>query len=163
MSIVNIFEGREGHIAQKGEQSLPLACNSDSLAGAVSQRACVYSGARVVLNPITDALHLVHGPIGCASYTWDIRGSTSIRPRSLSKQLLHGYEGAGCDLRRREEAGSLFAGAGGEISSAGHLRLLHLHRGNYWRRSDLGLQQSKRGAGHSRSACEVGGISGKQE
>jgi nitrogenase molybdenum-cofactor synthesis protein NifE len=80
MSIVNIFEGREGHIARKGEQSIPLACNSDSLAGAVSQRACVYSGARVVLNPITDALHLVHGPIGCASYTWDIRGSTSSGP-----------------------------------------------------------------------------------
>ena len=56
------------------------ACNSDSLAGAVSQRACVYSGSRVVLNPITDALHLVHGPIGCASYTWDIRGSTSTGP-----------------------------------------------------------------------------------
>lgn len=80
MSIVNIFEGRKGHIARKGEQRLPLACNSDSLAGAVSQRACVYSGSRVVLNPITDALHLVHGPIGCASYTWDIRGSTSTGP-----------------------------------------------------------------------------------
>jgi len=77
--IVKIFEGREGHIQQKGD-GLPLACNSDSLAGAVSQRACVYSGARVVLNPITDALHLVHGPIGCASYTWDIRGSTSSGP-----------------------------------------------------------------------------------
>lgn len=29
------------------------------------------------LNPITDAFHIVHGPIGCASYTWDIRGSLS--------------------------------------------------------------------------------------
>lgn len=29
----------------------------------------------MVLNPITDAFHIVHGPIGCASYTWDIRGS----------------------------------------------------------------------------------------
>ncbi len=80
MSIVNIFEGREGHISRKGEDRDPLACSSESLAGAVSQRACVYSGARVVLNPITDALHLVHGPIGCASYTWDIRGSTSSGP-----------------------------------------------------------------------------------
>jgi nitrogenase molybdenum-cofactor synthesis protein NifE len=35
----------------------------------------VYCGARVVLNPVTDAYHIVHGPIGCASYTWDIRGS----------------------------------------------------------------------------------------
>jgi len=54
-----------------------IACDKDSLAGVVSQRACVYCGARVVLNPITDAAHIVHGPIGCASYTWDIRGSLS--------------------------------------------------------------------------------------
>jgi nitrogenase molybdenum-cofactor synthesis protein NifE len=30
-----------------------------------------------VLYPIADALHLVHGPIGCAAYTWDIRGALS--------------------------------------------------------------------------------------
>ncbi len=54
-----------------------IQCDKDSLSGAVSQRACVYCGARVVLNPITDAFHIVHGPIGCASYTWDIRGSLS--------------------------------------------------------------------------------------
>jgi len=52
-----------------------VKCDADSVSGAVSQRACVYCGARVVLNPITDAFHIVHGPIGCASYTWDIRGS----------------------------------------------------------------------------------------
>ena len=54
-----------------------IKCESNSLSGSVSQRACVYCGARVVLNPITDAFHIVHGPIGCASYTWDIRGSLS--------------------------------------------------------------------------------------
>ena len=32
------------------------------------------------LYPIADALHLVHGPIGCASYTWDIRGALSSGP-----------------------------------------------------------------------------------
>lgn len=78
--VVEIFEGREGHIQEKGSSPLPLACNNESLAGAVSQRACVYSGARVVLNPLTDALHLVHGPIGCASYTWDIRGAYTSGP-----------------------------------------------------------------------------------
>ncbi len=52
-----------------------MRCDADSVSGAVSQRACVYSGARVVLNPITDAYHIIHGPIGCSSYTWDIRGS----------------------------------------------------------------------------------------
>ncbi|EKD33808.1 MAG: hypothetical protein ACD_75C02588G0001, partial [uncultured bacterium] len=48
--------------------------------GAVSQRACVFCGSRVVLYPIADALHLVHGPIGCAVYTWDIRGALSSGP-----------------------------------------------------------------------------------
>lgn len=52
-----------------------VCCEKQSVSGAVSQRACVYCGARVVLNPITDAYHIVHGPIGCSAYTWDIRGS----------------------------------------------------------------------------------------
>lgn len=69
---------REKFIVYKSEKGDDrIKCDQDSLAGAVSQRACVYCGARVVLNPITDAYHLVHGPIGCSSYTWDIRGSLS--------------------------------------------------------------------------------------
>ncbi len=68
---------RENFIVTKGKQKSQLQCDSDSIAGCVSQRACVYCVARVVLNPITDAIHLVHGPIGCSSYTWDIRGSLS--------------------------------------------------------------------------------------
>lgn len=71
---------RDEFIATKGKQKASLKCDAESIAGCVSQRACVYCGARVVLNPITDAIHLVHGPIGCASYTWDIRGSLSSGP-----------------------------------------------------------------------------------
>ncbi|HML33574.1 nitrogenase iron-molybdenum cofactor biosynthesis protein NifE [Sporomusa sphaeroides] len=68
---------REDFIATKGRRKNTLKCDADSIAGCISQRACVYCGARVVLNPVTDAIHLVHGPVGCASYTWDIRGSLS--------------------------------------------------------------------------------------
>ncbi|MDF2500184.1 MAG: nifD 13 [Anaerosporomusa subterranea] len=68
---------RNPFIATKGKQKVSLKCDADSISGCVSQRACVYCGARVVLNPVTDAVHLVHGPIGCSSYTWDIRGSLS--------------------------------------------------------------------------------------
>ncbi len=71
---------RKDQIHRTGEQPFTLACNKDSLAGAVSQRACVFCGSRVVLYPIADALHLVHGPIGCAVYTWDIRGALSSGP-----------------------------------------------------------------------------------
>jgi nitrogenase molybdenum-cofactor synthesis protein NifE len=78
----SILEERRASIGAGGgaagaNSAGPIRCGADSVSGAVSQRACVYCGARVVLNPVTDAFHLVHGPVGCASYTWDIRGSLS--------------------------------------------------------------------------------------
>jgi nitrogenase molybdenum-cofactor synthesis protein NifE len=75
-----IFKERESQIHRKGRGRFEMECDRESLAGAVSQRACVFCGSRVVLYPIADALHLVHGPIGCAAYTWDIRGALSSGP-----------------------------------------------------------------------------------
>lgn len=74
-----IADTREKQIKVKQKNGNPagIECDTHSVSGAVSQRACMYCGARVVLNPITDAAHIVHGPIGCASYTMDIRGSLS--------------------------------------------------------------------------------------
>ena len=77
---MELLKEREAQVHRTGQQPFSLACNKDSLAGAVSQRACVFCGSRVVLYPIADALHLVHGPIGCAVYTWDIRGALSSGP-----------------------------------------------------------------------------------
>ncbi|MDR3366212.1 MAG: nitrogenase iron-molybdenum cofactor biosynthesis protein NifE [Prevotellaceae bacterium] len=71
---------REAQILTKGRDDFDLVGGKPSLAGSVSQRACVFCGSRVVLYPIADALHLVHGPIGCAAYTWDIRGALSSGP-----------------------------------------------------------------------------------
>jgi nitrogenase molybdenum-cofactor synthesis protein NifE len=71
---------RADQILVKGKDSYELTGGRSSVAGSVSQRACVFCGSRVVLYPIADALHLVHGPIGCAAYTWDIRGSLSSGP-----------------------------------------------------------------------------------
>ena len=75
-----VLEERQDQIHRTGEKPFEIICDRDSLAGAVSQRACVFCGSRVVLYPIADALHLVHGPIGCAVYTWDIRGALSSGP-----------------------------------------------------------------------------------
>ncbi|TCK92904.1 nitrogenase molybdenum-cofactor synthesis protein NifE [Natranaerovirga hydrolytica] len=73
-----ILEDRKSFVLlNEKKQNNTIDCEKDSVSGAVSQRACVYCGARVVLNPVTDAVHLIHGPIGCSSYTWDIRGSLS--------------------------------------------------------------------------------------
>lgn len=75
--LIEIEERKDFIVCKKSNKEQKIKCDKNSIAGAVSQRACVYCGARVVLNPITDAIHLVHGPIGCASYTFDIRGSLS--------------------------------------------------------------------------------------
>lgn len=76
-----VLEERRDQVVRKGKDGVAaLACNRVSAAGSVSQRACTFCGSRVVLYPIADALHLVHGPSGCAAYTWDIRGALSSGP-----------------------------------------------------------------------------------
>jgi nitrogenase molybdenum-cofactor synthesis protein NifE len=75
-----VLEGRRAQVGEAGTGERPIECAKPSLAGSVSQRACVFCGSRVVLYPVADALHLVHGPIGCAAYTWDIRGAVSSGP-----------------------------------------------------------------------------------
>lgn len=77
---LDILTDRQPHIQRVGQEDRVLECGKQSLAGAVSQRACVFCGSRVVLYPIADALHLIHGPVGCAAYTWDIRGALSSGP-----------------------------------------------------------------------------------
>ncbi|MFP4014026.1 MAG: nitrogenase iron-molybdenum cofactor biosynthesis protein NifE [Chitinispirillaceae bacterium] len=94
MKMAAILEDRRNQIAEAGDTK-NLECEKPSAAGSVSQRACVFCGSRVVLYPITDALHLVHGPAGCAAYTWDIRGALS------SGEQLH-RNSFSTDLREKE-------------------------------------------------------------
>ncbi len=74
---LEVLPERGRQVLEKGKDSFDIACDKASAAGSVSQRACGFCGSRVVLYPISDALHLVHGPVGCAAYTWDIRGALS--------------------------------------------------------------------------------------
>ncbi len=82
MDKLEILEGRKRQVFEKknGSDTFDIKCETTSLSGSVSQRACVFCGSRVVLYPVADALHVVHGPIGCAAYTWDIRGAVSSGP-----------------------------------------------------------------------------------
>lgn len=45
--------------------------------------SCAFDGAMIVLQPIADAAHLVHGPIACCGNSWEGRGALS------SKGSLH--------------------------------------------------------------------------
>ncbi|MBN2010522.1 nitrogenase iron-molybdenum cofactor biosynthesis protein NifE [candidate division KSB1 bacterium] len=78
--MIDILEQRKGQVYDDSSKPFDISCEKNSVAGSVSQRACVFCGSRVVLYPIADALHIVHGPIGCAAYTWDIRGALSSGP-----------------------------------------------------------------------------------
>lgn len=76
-----ILKDRANQVYTKTDaEEFEMSCEKASLAGSVSQRACVFCGSRVVLYPVADAIHIVHGPVGCASYTWDIRGALSSGP-----------------------------------------------------------------------------------
>lgn len=75
-----MLDTRKSQVVTAGE-GRAIVCDKPSVAGSVTQRACTFCGARVVLYPIADALHLVHGPAGCAAYTWDIRGALSSGPQ----------------------------------------------------------------------------------
>lgn len=81
--MIDLLPERHRQVVRKVDNAAAadMACEKASVAGSVSQRACVFCGSRVVLYPISDALHVVHGPIGCAAYTWDIRGALSSGPQ----------------------------------------------------------------------------------
>jgi len=61
---------------ETNDKGAPKFCKK-SEPGEGTERSCAYDGARVVLMPVTDAIHLVHGPIACAGNSWDNRGARS--------------------------------------------------------------------------------------
>jgi nitrogenase molybdenum-cofactor synthesis protein NifE len=78
--MARLLTDRTGQVGRAGDATA-VEGGKHSAAGAISQRACVFCGSRVVLYPLADALHVVHGPAGCAAYTWDIRGAQSSGPQ----------------------------------------------------------------------------------
>ncbi len=63
------------HLVQKRKSGadLPL-CSRPSTPGKITQRSCAFYGARWMLAPLEDAIHIVHGPVGCAYYGGAVRG-----------------------------------------------------------------------------------------
>lgn len=87
METAEISEGRCDRIKIKNESTF-LACEKYCLKGYTNRGACAYSKAISVLSPITDAIHLVHGPLECATcatYAWNARGSISSVPMLYGK------------------------------------------------------------------------------
>ena len=74
---------------------------SKSLQPGAAAGGCAFDGAKIALQPIADAAHLVHGPIACEGNSWDSRHTGSSGPMlyrtgfttDLSElDLIHGGE-----------------------------------------------------------------------
>ncbi len=52
---------------------------SEKLCRARGGESCAFDGAMIVLQPIADAAHIVHGPISCCGNSWEGRGTLSSR------------------------------------------------------------------------------------
>ncbi|BAY66100.1 nitrogenase MoFe cofactor biosynthesis protein NifE [Calothrix brevissima NIES-22] len=67
------------HNQHKQSEKKNKSCTQQAQPGA-AQGGCAFDGAMIALVPITDAAHLVHGPIACAGNSWGSRGSLSSGP-----------------------------------------------------------------------------------
>ncbi|KPH04230.1 nitrogenase component 1, partial [Rhizobium acidisoli] len=63
----------------KDSKARKNGCSKPLIPGAAAG-GCAFDGAKIVLQPVTDVAHLIHGPLGCEGNSWDNRGSASSGP-----------------------------------------------------------------------------------
>ncbi len=81
-------EVRSKHVVVKDSCAIDqkIEANSRTVPGILTNRGCCYAGSKgVVFGPIKDILHITHGPIGCAYFTWGSR-----------RNLMKAEEGGDC-------------------------------------------------------------------
>lgn len=64
---------RKKHIVIKdsGPEAQVIEANTRTIPGVITNRGCAFAGCKgVVLGPLKDVVNIVHGPIGCAYYSW---------------------------------------------------------------------------------------------
>ena len=63
----------------KGAAERKKGCTKALKPGAAAG-GCAFDGAKIALQPVTDVVHLVHGPIACEGNSWDNRHAASSGP-----------------------------------------------------------------------------------
>ena len=77
----NLFdEPACGKNRAKDEKARRKGCGGKPLTPGNAAGGCAFDGAKIVLQPIADAAHLVHGPIACEGNSWDSRHALSSGP-----------------------------------------------------------------------------------
>jgi len=68
----------------KSENQRKKGCSKPLTPGAAAG-GCAFDGAKIVLQPITDAVHLVHGPLACEGNSWDNRSAATSGPTTYRR------------------------------------------------------------------------------
>jgi nitrogenase molybdenum-iron protein alpha chain len=68
-----VKRNRKKHILIRDStrENQEIEANTRTIPGIITNRGCAFAGCKgVVLGPLKDMVHIVHGPIGCAYYSW---------------------------------------------------------------------------------------------
>lgn len=84
-----VAKKRQKHfIVRRPDEEQAIEANVRTVPGIITQRGCCYAGCKgVVIGPVGDMVHIVHGPIGCAFYAWNTRRNL-FTPREDGKNYL---------------------------------------------------------------------------
>lgn len=96
-----VARNRRKHIRRNDPLDPPeIAANARTVPGLITQRGCCYAGCKgVVLGPISDIVHIVHGPIGCSYYAWMTRRNQARPADGVANYLSYAFS---TDLTERE-------------------------------------------------------------
>jgi len=72
-----VQKNRKKHIVVRNssaETPQQIEANTRTIPGIITNRGCAFAGCKgVVIGPLKDMVHIVHGPVGCAYYSWGTR------------------------------------------------------------------------------------------
>lgn len=71
-----VMKNRKSHmlIKEDATEAQEISANTRTVPGIITNRGCAYAGCKgVVIGPIVDMVHIVHGPVGCSYYAWGTR------------------------------------------------------------------------------------------
>jgi len=63
----------------KSTEQRKKGCGKKAKPGATAG-GCAFDGAKIALQPVTDVVHIVHGPLACEGNSWDTRNVASSGP-----------------------------------------------------------------------------------
>lgn len=71
-----VKRNRKNHVVIRDDcqESQIIEANTRTIPGIITNRGCAFAGCKgVVLGPLKDMVHIVHGPVGCSYYAWGTR------------------------------------------------------------------------------------------